>query len=95
MFNFSNEQAITVLELVSQILSVMDSNAQPLVLNEGQHEIRKQHSSASKARELLGWRPLFTLEQGLQRTIEWYRNFLGQTSCTTFHLPADLAAKSA
>jgi nucleoside-diphosphate-sugar epimerase len=27
----------------------------------------------SKAKELLGWRPRFDLEEGLQQTIDWYR----------------------
>jgi nucleoside-diphosphate-sugar epimerase len=25
---------------------------------------------------MLGWKPLFTLDEGLKRTIEWYRDFL-------------------
>ena len=28
----------------------------------------------TRARELLGWEPKFSLEQGLAKTIEWYRN---------------------
>jgi nucleoside-diphosphate-sugar epimerase len=27
----------------------------------------------TRARELLGWQPTHTLEQGLAETIEWYR----------------------
>jgi nucleoside-diphosphate-sugar epimerase len=26
---------------------------------------------------MLGWKPQFTLETGLDRTIAWYREFLG------------------
>jgi CDP-glucose 4,6-dehydratase len=26
---------------------------------------------------MLGWKPLFTLDEGLRRTIDWYREFLG------------------
>ena len=44
---------------------------------------------------MLGWRPLFTLDEGLRRTIDWYTHFLEQGTCTTYGLSADLAAKSA
>jgi CDP-glucose 4,6-dehydratase len=79
-FNFSNELQVTVLELVERILALMNSNLLPDVRNEATNEIRHQYLSAAKARQVLGWRPLFTLDEGLQRTIQWYRDFLKETS---------------
>ena len=79
-FNFSNEEHITVLEVVENILELMDSDLEPDIRNEASNEIRCQCLSAAKVRRSLGWRPLFSLEEGLQRTIEWYRNFLGVSS---------------
>ena len=76
-FNFSNESQVTVRELVDRILELMGSNLEPDVRNEAVNEIREQYLSAAKAREVLGWKPLFTLDDGLRRTIEWYREFLG------------------
>jgi len=75
-FNFSNELQITVLELVDKILHKMESKLQPNVRNEASNEIRHQYLSAQLARQTLGWSPLFTLEQGLDRTIGWYKDFL-------------------
>ena len=75
-FNFSNETQVTVLELVRQILALMGSDLEPDVRNEARNEIRQQYLSAAKARELLGWEPLVTLDEGLRRTIAWYRDFL-------------------
>ena len=75
-FNFSYGNQVTVLELVRHILSLMDSRLEPIVRNEASNEIRQQYLSADKARRVLGWSPLFTLEQGLDRTIAWYRAFL-------------------
>jgi CDP-glucose 4,6-dehydratase len=75
-FNFSNEIQVTVIELVERILRLMDSDLKPLVRNEATNEIRHQYLSAAKARQVLGWQPLFTLDEGLRRTIEWYRDFL-------------------
>ena len=76
-FNFSNENRVTVSELVDRILALMKSDLQPDVRNEAVNEIREQYLSAAKARDVLGWEPLFTLDDGLQRTIDWYRAFLG------------------
>jgi CDP-glucose 4,6-dehydratase len=75
-FNFSNEQQVTVTELVRRILEVMGSDLEPEVRNEASNEIRHQYLNAAKARKVLGWTPLFDLEEGLGRTVNWYREFL-------------------
>src|SRR5579883_29083 len=75
-FNFSNEAEVTVLGLVQRILRAMDSPVEPEILNEASHEIRRQFLSASRARTMLRWSPLFSLDEGLERTISWYREFV-------------------
>lgn len=75
-FNFSNEIQVTVLELVEKILAAMKSDLRPDVRNEPLKEIRVQYLSAKKARERLGWAPELSLDEGLARTIAWYREFL-------------------
>ena len=77
-FNFSNEARVTVLDLVERILRLMGSNLSPDVRNEARNEIRHQYLSARKAREELGWKPLFELEEGLAKTIEWYRAYFNE-----------------
>ena len=77
-FNFSNEIQVTVSQIVEKILGLMDSSLQPEVRNEVSNEIRHQYLSATKARQMLGWTPLFTLEAGLQKTIDWYREFFNE-----------------
>lgn len=78
-FNFSNEIQITVLELANLILSLMDSDLQLDVRNEASNEIRHQYLNAAKARQRLNWAPLFTLEEGMRQTIQWYQDFLNET----------------
>jgi CDP-glucose 4,6-dehydratase len=76
-FNFSNETPLKVIDLVHSILTLMGSNLEPDIRNETRHEIRCQYLSAGKARRLLGWSPMYSLTEGLQRTISWYRHYLG------------------
>jgi CDP-glucose 4,6-dehydratase len=75
-FNYSAEIYATVSEVVSQILTIMGSDLEPDVRDEATNEIRHQRLSAEKARKVLGWRPLFSLDEGLRRTVDWYADFL-------------------
>jgi CDP-glucose 4,6-dehydratase len=77
-FNFSNELQITVLDLVARITRAMGSRLEPVVQNEASNEIRLQYLDATKARTRLDWRPLFELEEGLTRTIDWYKRFFSE-----------------
>jgi CDP-glucose 4,6-dehydratase len=74
-FNFSNETRLTVLELVNTIIKLMGAGIEAVIRSNAPNEIRHQYLSAAKARELLGWRPHYTLEQGLEKTIAWYKDF--------------------
>jgi CDP-glucose 4,6-dehydratase len=75
-FNFSNENPVTVVEIVADLSKVMGSDLVPEIRNEANNEIRKQFLSADKARKMLNWHPLFTLNAGLQATVKWYREFV-------------------
>lgn len=77
-FNFSNEFQITVLQLVLKIIGLMGSSLTPDVRNEVSNEIRRQYLSAAKATTMLRWKPLFTLEEGLLRTVNWYREYFAR-----------------
>jgi len=74
-FNFSNELQVDVLTLTKKILERMKSPLEPDVRAEARNEIQHQWLSAAKARRMLGWAPQFTLDEGLERTIAWYRDF--------------------
>lgn len=72
-FNFSEGRPMTVLAVANLILKVMESNLKPVVKNEAVNEIRKQYLDSRKARRVLGWKPAVGIEDGLRRTIAWYR----------------------
>ena len=76
-FNYSTESQLSVLDITRSILRLMDrDDLQPVVLNEARGEIPHQYLSSAKAREILKWKPRWTIEQGLVETIAWYRQHL-------------------
>jgi CDP-glucose 4,6-dehydratase len=80
-FNFSNELQINVLDLTKKILETAGcSKLKPEILNEAKNEIKDQYLSAKKARETLGWKPHFTLEEGLIKTVEWYVRYFKENA---------------
>ncbi|MCH9610651.1 MAG: CDP-glucose 4,6-dehydratase [Chlamydiales bacterium] len=79
-FNFGSTEPCSVLEITDHILKALGSDLEPHILNEAKGEIKAQYLDCTKANRELNWEPRFTLEEGLEETIEWYRNFLNKTT---------------
>jgi CDP-glucose 4,6-dehydratase len=78
-FNFGLELRPTMLELTEKVLAMMGrSDLRPVVQNIASAEIREQYLDAGKARARLGWKPRYGMDEGLKRTIDWYRRFLAE-----------------
>lgn len=77
-FNFSYERPLSVLQVVEGLKTMIRSELEPIIQDEAAHEIQEQHSSAGLAKSRLGWKPRFTMEEGLERTVKWYHNFLSE-----------------
>lgn len=76
-FNFSMGGSWTVLEVVQKIQQIMNrEDIEPLIVEQSHGEIWQQHVSTQKAKEILGWTPRYTFDEGLAETIEWYLKFL-------------------
>jgi CDP-glucose 4,6-dehydratase len=77
-FNFGQGGPLTVLEVVSAIKGVLEvPEAEVRILDEVEAEIQAQYLDSTKAHEVLGWQPQWNFEQGLERTVPWYREYLG------------------
>lgn len=75
-FNFSNETQKSVLELTNLILEIMKSDLKPIIQGNNNGEIKSQYLDSTKAKETLSWEAEYGLEEGLKRTITWYKEFL-------------------
>jgi CDP-glucose 4,6-dehydratase len=74
-FNAGGGRPYRVREVVELIARLAGTGVEPKVRGEGapDGEIDRQYVDPSKIRDLLGWEPRIDLEEGLRRTIEWYR----------------------
>jgi CDP-glucose 4,6-dehydratase len=78
-FNFGNNAPLSVLDLVQKILQIARrEDLEPRILNEASNEIPAQYLDSSRAQQVLGWQPQFSLEEGLEKTLVWYRNHFGE-----------------
>jgi CDP-glucose 4,6-dehydratase len=75
--NISYERPLSVREVVDAILAETAPELEPLTEATATHEIQDQYLDATVARERLGWSPLYDFEEGLRRTVAWYRAYLG------------------
>jgi CDP-glucose 4,6-dehydratase len=74
--NISYEQPLSVLEMVARITRALGSSVEPVIENNATHEIQDQFLDAALLRDTLSWKPRFSLDAGLERTVAWYRAHL-------------------
>jgi CDP-glucose 4,6-dehydratase len=74
-FNAGGGEPRRVAEVVELICRLAGTDVEPDVRGQGTppNEIDRQWVDDTKLRELTGWAPEVSLEEGLRRTIEWYR----------------------
>ncbi|MGH7561789.1 MAG: NAD-dependent epimerase/dehydratase family protein [Gemmatimonadales bacterium] len=76
-FNIGNPRSIvTVYHLAREIVRLSGSPSRIVFIPWGKVDVELRIPNIDKARELLEWEPCVDLEEGLLRTIEWYRRKL-------------------
>lgn len=75
-FNFGSGKPIKVLDLFNMIIKLSGKNLIPKIMSEAKNEIDRQYLATTKAERVLGWKPKWTFEEGLKKTIEWYQENL-------------------
>jgi CDP-glucose 4,6-dehydratase len=74
-FNAGGGRAYRVGDVVATIARLADTGVEPDIRGIGNPagEIDRQYVDPTKLRERVGWEPKVGLEEGLERTIAWYR----------------------
>jgi UDP-glucose 4-epimerase len=75
--NIGTAQETSVQELYDKMRSITAFEGSPEYLPKRPGELQRSCLSIEKARQVLGWRPRVQLEEGLVRTLDWFRNRKG------------------
>ena len=73
VFNVGNGRATTIYDILMRIEKVLGKNISPKFGSKREGDVRKVYSDISKARRVLGFKPVFTLEIGLKLTVDWFK----------------------
>ncbi|MES0157597.1 SDR family oxidoreductase [Mesorhizobium sp. M0018] len=71
--NIGNPTEFTIRELAERTLAMTESSVPIVRMPLPQDDPRQRQPDITKAKELLGWEPKVNLEEGLHRTIEYFR----------------------
>jgi nucleoside-diphosphate-sugar epimerase len=73
-FNIGNARSVvTIYNLAREIIRLAESPSKITYVKWNNADVELRIPNIDKARELLGFDPQVDLEEGLLRTIEWYR----------------------
>ena len=75
-FNFSQEVELEILDIVRRLCELTGYSGPIEVQSRTQAEIRFMRVDCNKARTVLGWRAMRSLDDALSETVEWYRRHL-------------------
>jgi UDP-glucose 4-epimerase len=74
-FNLACGSGFSIMDLAHNLKRMIGSSSKVAVLENRTGEVVKYVADISKARALLGFNPSTPIDQGLERTVEWYKDF--------------------
>ena len=74
--NIGNPQEMTLLELAKRIIRLTDSRSEIVFRPLPVDDPKVRQPDIGRARALLGWEPRVKTDEGLKRTLEWFRGKL-------------------
>jgi nucleoside-diphosphate-sugar epimerase len=76
VFNVACGDRITVNSMLQQINQITGKDIAPIYGDSRSGDIKHSQADITRARNLLGYQPKISFEEGLRHTIEWYRENL-------------------
>ena len=75
--NLGNPQEVTILELATMVAGEAGAELRVKYLRRPVDDPEVRRPDISRAMELLDWKPAVSLEEGIHRTLPWFRRALG------------------
>ena len=76
--NLGNPGEFTMIELAEKVLRLTGSKSKLINMPLPQDDPKQRRPDITKAKQFLGWEPTIVLEQGLERTIAYFRNAIAE-----------------
>lgn len=75
--NFGTGEEIKIIDLAHKIIELCNKEGkmEPVHVEPRPGEVKRLLANNSKAKEILGWKPDNTIEGGLKKFIDWYKNY--------------------
>ncbi|MBT8379764.1 MAG: SDR family oxidoreductase [Ignavibacteria bacterium] len=74
--NIGNAEEISILQLANEILKLTKSESKIVFKELPVNDPKVRQPDITKAKDKLSWEPKFSLEDGLKKTIEYFKKFL-------------------
>lgn len=78
--NLGNPTEFTILDLAELVIKHTKSNSKIIYKDLPSDDPRQRKPDISKANKLLNWHPKVSLEEGLVKTIEYFKNLISKSS---------------
>ncbi|XP_043547693.1 UDP-glucuronic acid decarboxylase 1 isoform X1 [Chiloscyllium plagiosum] len=91
--NVGNPEEHTILEFAKLIRGLVGSKSDILSLPEAQDDPQRRNPDIRKAKMMLGWEPVVPLEEGLNKTIDYFRKEL-EYQANNQYIPKPKPAKT-
>jgi nucleoside-diphosphate-sugar epimerase len=80
VINVATGGRISLNQLYNTMKSLVGATVEPTFVDTRTGDVRDSQADIAKARRILGYEPIVSFEEGLRRTVEWYRTATAGTA---------------
>lgn len=74
--NFGTGKEMTIISIATRIIELLGAEKmRPVHVDPRPGEVRRLVADNRKAKELLGWQPKYSFDEGLEKLVDWYKNY--------------------